>query len=315
MIFLSPADSDIEHWRTGIIVALCLHLAVLVMAVLGPDLIKSHSKKEEVYTVKLFGPVKQPVKKLSPPAPKPAPAPTPSPPMSRPLHAPAVNKTPRPVPEKTHKAVPKKPAVKPKPVKKTKPAPAVKKAVSLKPEKKKQTEKKSGPKLVKKTEAPSMEELLEKRIAAIKQQVREKEQEKKLQERLNALSRKLREKKKNARHSGAQAGDAMVSGTGTAETINEIIAKYGMEVSQRVWRRWNLPTQLIDQKGLEAIIEIRIADDGRIIAHEFEKPSGNMLFDQSAMRAVKDASQVPPLPPQLRPGPLVMGIRFRPEGM
>ncbi len=308
-----------EHWRTGIIIALCLHLAVLIMAIVGPDLIKSHRKKEEIYTVKLFEPVKQPVKKFESPAPKPAPAPSPPPvPKSRPIKPPAVTKPVQPSPiKKVRKAVEKKPQSKPKPLKKARPAPeakAAKKAVSLKPEKKKQVSK-PAQKPKEKPQPPSREELLKKRIAAIKQQVKEKEEEKKLQERLNALSRKLKERKKIAERPGVSPGDAAVSGTGKAESINEIIVRYGMEVSQRVWRRWNLPTQLIDQKGLEAIIEIRIADDGRIIAREFERASGNMLFDQSAMRAVKDASPVPPLPPQLRPGPLVMGIRFRPEGM
>ena len=301
-----------EQWRTGILIAVALHLIVLILAVFGPDLINSHRKKEEIYTVKLFGPVKQPVKQTAPPAPRPAPSPPapkprpkPSPPRKEAAKTPAA-------PKKIPKAAPKPTPQKALAVKKSKPAPAAKKAVSLNPEKKKQV-KKTAPKHAEKPKGPSREEILQKRIAAIEEQVRQKKEEKRLQERIDALSKKV--KQKNVTRPAAQASSASASGSGTAETINEVIARYGMEVSQRVWRRWNLPTQIIDPNGLEAIIEIRIADDGRILARKFEKTSGNMLFDQSVMRAVKDANPVPPLPKQLRPGPLVMGIRFRPENL
>jgi colicin import membrane protein len=313
-MILSFTGSEMEQWRAGILIAVALHLTVLILALFGPDLINFHRKKEEIYTVKLFGPVKQPVKQAAAPAPRPAPAPSPPVPKSRPKPAPPrkeIAKTPA-SPKKIPKAAAKPATQKALPVKKAKPAPAAKKAVSLNPEKKK-PEKKTVPKHKEKPKAPSREEILQKRIAAIEEQVRQKKEEKRLQERLDALSKKV--KQKNVIRPAAQASSASASGSGTAETINEVIARYGMEVSQRVWRRWNLPTQIIDPKGLEAIIEIRIADDGRILARKFEKTSGNMLFDQSVMRAVKDANPVPPLPKQLRPGPLVMGIRFRPEDL
>ncbi len=332
------SDSYFEHWKTGILIALLLHLSVLLMAMFGPDLLKLHQKKEEIYTVKLFAPVEQAVKSKDSPAPNSAstpvsPAPSkvqPPKPAKKLVRPPVVKKTaphpPKPVQKKSLPAKRPEPQVK----KVEKERQIQKKAVSLKPEKeKKKVEKPVKPKAVKKKPAkksekkaakpktakakkePSQEEILARRLAAIKEQIREKEEAKRLEERLKAL----REQVKKGKKTSTRATGASVSGSGRAKSINEVIAEYGNRVSSEIWRRWNLPTSLIDQKGLEAVIEIKIADDGTILERRFEKASGDLIFDRSAMRAVKEASHVPPLPPQLRPGPLVMGIRFRPEGM
>ncbi len=327
-----PLESGMEQWRTGIFIALTLHITVLILAIFAPDLILSQKKNQEIYTVKLFEPTMVHKRTTGPSnrtASKSAPVTKNSSPL--PHHTTQAKKSSKP-PRPVHVMQPKvsKPAPTPKVVSKpsVKPVEAQKKkAVSLHPEKKKlvkktRTEEKPKPspsakphkkKIQKKQKGPSAEELLQKRLAAIKQEVKEKQEERHLKERLKALSQKLR-KKQDKTDQASKAGTA-ASMTRKGKSINEIIAMYGKEVSNRIWRRWNLPTELIDSKGLEAIIEIEIADDGTIISRKFEKTSGNMLFDQSAMRAVKDATPVPALPPQLRPGPLVMGIRFRPEGM
>ncbi len=337
MTFFVPMNNGMEQWRTGIFIALTLHITVLILAIFAPDLILSQKKGQEIYTVKLFEPQMVHNRATGPSRKntnKPAPVTKSLPP--RPHHTSQtkkISKPPKPVNVKKPRI--SRPAPMKKRVSKPSARPAEaqkKKAVSLNPKKKKKivTQKaktagkpkpspsaKSRPKkILKRQKAPSEEELLQKRLAAIKQEVKEKQEERHLEERLKALSQKLRKKQDNTGQAPkAGAAGPAASMTGKGKNINEIIAMYGNEVSKRIWRRWNLPTELIDSKGLEAIIEIEIADDGTIISHKFEKTSGNMLFDQSAMRAVKDATPVPALPPQLRPGPLVMGIRFRPEGM
>ncbi len=327
-----------EQWKAGIFIALGLHFSVLAAAVFAPDLFHSARRQEQVYTVKLFEPVKQKTSRAAP-APKK---------LSRHIVKEPVRPKMPPAPAKTKPARPANPkpsavkknpashAVKPvavsKPVKKTVPP---KKAVSLnpaqkKPEHKTASKKKSKPHVVKKrTEpakknsnekkksaaTPNQDDLLAQKLAAIERQVKEREEDARLKARIAALARKVRGKSGTGGRARKQAGTSGFSSNGHGRKIDVVIARYGMIVSQRIWRRWNLPTQLLDQKGLEAIIEIQIAEDGRILATRFEKSSGNMLFDRSAMRAVKDASPVAALPVQLRPGPLVMGIRFRPEDM
>lgn len=345
-------DSYMEQWKTGVLIALGIHAAVVLLALFGPDLMTVQKKREEVYTVKLLAPVKETMKSRKSPAPRPAPElskpKTAPPPKSMPKQTARKIKPPPPAKKiekikKIEKSAPKAVAVKkpePKPIKPPvvqksvhKQPVANKKAVSLKPDKPQKKTAKSAPKPVAKkpvhkpvkepvksvqtkkkpAKAPALseEEKIKRRIAALKQRVKEKKEQEFLEERLKQLSQKVKEKDTKK----SSAAGAAVSGTGIAKTINQVVQEYGKMVSSQIWRRWKLPTPLIDKKGLEAVIEIKIATDGTILSHRFEKTSGDMLFDQSAMRAVKEASPVQPLPPELRPGPLVMGIRFRPEGM
>jgi colicin import membrane protein len=91
-----------------------------------------------------------------------------------------------------------------------------------------------------------------------------------------------------------------------------VLRLYCTEIWARVRNHWVLPEQLLDKTGLTSVVVIRIAQDGMVLKAEYEHKSGHALFDQSAMRAVQKAGPFPPLPPALRPGPLEIGIRFRP---
>ena len=64
---------------------------------------------------------------------------------------------------------------------------------------------------------------------------------------------------------------------------------------------------------LETIIIIVIERDGKIQKSWFEKRSGNTLYDQSAMRAIKKAGPLPPIPKEFSDNIFEIGIRFYPE--
>jgi TonB family protein len=77
---------------------------------------------------------------------------------------------------------------------------------------------------------------------------------------------------------------------------------------------WTLPEDL--PKGgvdLEAIIVLVIDKGGRLQKSWFEKKSGNTLYDQMAMRAIRRAEPFPPFPKELGDDPLEIGIRFYPD--
>jgi TonB family protein len=67
-------------------------------------------------------------------------------------------------------------------------------------------------------------------------------------------------------------------------------------------------------KGLETWISIKIARSGELKEAVFEKRSGNTLFDESALRAVKKAAPFPPLPEGIGGDFLEVGVRFCPGG-
>ena len=87
-----------------------------------------------------------------------------------------------------------------------------------------------------------------------------------------------------------------------------------------IWKRirsgWVLPdAALAGQKNLEAIIAIRISPNGQIEDIQFEKKSGNPIFDESALRAIQKANPLPPLPPGFEGGRFDVGVRFTPSDL
>ena len=87
-----------------------------------------------------------------------------------------------------------------------------------------------------------------------------------------------------------------------------------------IWKRirsvWVLPdAALAGQKNLEAIIGIRISPNGQIEDIQFEKKSGNPIFDESVLRAIKKANPLPPLPPGFEGERFDVGVRFTPSDL
>jgi TonB family protein len=82
----------------------------------------------------------------------------------------------------------------------------------------------------------------------------------------------------------------------------------------KVKKEWTLPGDISKgNAGLETIIVIIIERDGKIQKSWFEKRSGNALYDQSAMRAIKKADPLLPLPKELSDSTFEIGIRFHPD--
>jgi TonB family protein len=83
---------------------------------------------------------------------------------------------------------------------------------------------------------------------------------------------------------------------------------------QRIRSVWVLPEEALGgKKNLETIITIRITKDGQIEDMQFEKKSGNPYLDESAVRAIKKANPLPPLPPGFEGDKFDVGVRFTPS--
>ena len=85
---------------------------------------------------------------------------------------------------------------------------------------------------------------------------------------------------------------------------------------QRIRSAWVLSEGALGgKKDLETIIAIRIGKDGRIEDIQFEKKSGNAQLDESALRAIKKANPLPPLPPGFEGDKFDVGVRFTPSDL
>ncbi len=89
---------------------------------------------------------------------------------------------------------------------------------------------------------------------------------------------------------------------------------FGQIVESKIKKVWTIPENLVKEIiDLETIIVIIIDKGGKIQRSWVEKSSGNNLYDQSAMRAIKKAEPFPPIPEVLNKETLEIEIRFTPE--
>ena len=97
-------------------------------------------------------------------------------------------------------------------------------------------------------------------------------------------------------------GSLTGSATGNSSSAEEG-DEYATQVRDAIHRNWSSPSGLLDEAQLaqlEAVVRVRISDSGQLSGASLVKPSGNALFDDSAVQAVKSTSQVPPIPPASR---------------
>jgi len=310
-------------WAAGIL-SLLLHITLITILTVGlkPTMTKM---KPSVYrvTIRPYAPQGDGSPLGSSPAERPGPAITKSAP-------PPIQKT---VVEKI------KPAEKAKPVEKTKPAESEKGRKAV--EGLKSPQKKSEKKVV----TAEKEDLSEKQKNSLKnlheelEDIRKKaalEEIKKKIVRREALEKEQTKEasaasaSQGAIASGSRTGTGTGTGTGSSgsptggspwgssfggsSALQSRLNDYYDSIWEKIKKEWTLPENL--PKGrttLETTIVIVIDREGKIQKSWFERKSGNTLFDQRAMRAIKKAEPLPPIPKEFSDTTLEMGFRFHPD--
>jgi len=113
--------------------------------------------------------------------------------------------------------------------------------------------------------------------------------------------------------SGSTTKTATVSGPkGTGLEPDFYMKQYLSAVYQKIHDHWILPDLQNWDNALEAILSIIIRKDGTVENSYFEKKSDNIYFNQFVLKAVKEASPLPPFPDQLEEETLEVGLRFKP---
>ncbi len=109
-------------------------------------------------------------------------------------------------------------------------------------------------------------------------------------------------------NSGGRAGRMAAAGGSGGQASD-----YAGFVSSRVHSNWSIPPELKPKSSIVTVVEIRIRRDGSLAYAAFEKRSGNNIYDESAMKAVKKSAPFPPLPAAYPSGIMEIGIRFHPS--
>ena len=100
-------------------------------------------------------------------------------------------------------------------------------------------------------------------------------------------------------------------GGGGGQPVDIRYRTYFDLIWSRIRSSWILPEGVATRDRLLTVVGIRIAPDGEILEFRIEKGSGNAYYDQSAIRAIRKSSPLPPLPEDLGDEPLEIGVNFR----
>jgi TonB family protein len=144
-----------------------------------------------------------------------------------------------------------------------------------------------------------------------------KESMKRLQEALDEIRKKaaLDEiRKRVARKEREEDRSTAIPSAKTSLEMESKLNEYYSLVWAKIKGAWTIPENLLKEMvDLETIIVLTIERNGKIQKFWFEKKSGNALYDQSAMRAIKKAEPLPPIPKEWSDDTLEIGIRFFPD--
>lgn len=114
----------------------------------------------------------------------------------------------------------------------------------------------------------------------------------------------------SGRGTGSGSGGSPWGSSGLESKLND----YYSLIWAKIKEAWTLPENLSKEKtDLEAVIVVVIEKEGKVQKTWFEKKSGNALYDQMAMRAIKKAEPFPPIPKEFSDNTFEIGIRFHPD--
>jgi|GEM_PF-1322810 len=109
---------------------------------------------------------------------------------------------------------------------------------------------------------------------------------------------------------GSPFGSENIYASGPTGGVPDLeFSAYYNDIWKRIRSMWSVPEDLLDQ-DLETVLSIRIARDGTIVDVWMEESSGNSYYDETALRAVRKANPLAPLPEKYTGASMDVGIRF-----
>ena len=102
-------------------------------------------------------------------------------------------------------------------------------------------------------------------------------------------------------------------GEGGGGIVDPLLQKYHNDIHEKIKNSWRKPFNV--KKGLETIVGVKIRRDGVVVDIEVVSRSGNRLFDESVMRAIRLGEPYPKIPAGIKDDPVDLGFIFNPEDM
>jgi len=137
--------------------------------------------------------------------------------------------------------------------------------------------------------------------------------EKRVRQKMESRIEKLREKVETEEKPVVTQKVTEIAPKPSRAVINMRLRAYYDSIWRRIKEEWILPGSLLEEIEEIPVIVIKLRRDGSIVESWFEKKSGSLMYDESAMRAIKKANPLQPFPQELDEEFLEIGIRFHPE--
>lgn len=135
------------------------------------------------------------------------------------------------------------------------------------------------------------------------------------EEEIHALESRIRELRRQGLDVPGRSTERHLSIPGSSissSSIDPELQVYLSEVWKRLKSAWGLPGGLSLRRDLETVVSVKIRRDGRIIGIDWEKKSGNRLYDESVLRTLRSVDPFPPFPQSIPYESIEIGLRFLP---
>jgi TolA protein len=142
-----------------------------------------------------------------------------------------------------------------------------------------------------KVEKPKTEKRIERQLVKLKREVEAKEAKERLDRAFKELERKV-----DSEAASEVPGAGVPSGGGEGSPEGLKMEIYKASVWNKIRANWSYPEVLGFKTNPEAIVLVQVTQDGQIRDLQLIKESGNSLFDQSVVRAVKLSEPLPSFP-------------------
>ena len=151
-------------------------------------------------------------------------------------------------------------------------------------------------------------------------QIQQKEALKSVRESIAQIQKKLLDEKEKAEEEAVEPdqssegpADERVSSSFQGGDSHEG-ELYRTQLWSLIHSRWSVSEANLDSnKNLETVIVMRLSRDGTIRDVKIVKSSGNVMFDNSALMAIKKVGQFPPFPPEIAIESEEFEVSFVPE--
>jgi colicin import membrane protein len=84
--------------------------------------------------------------------------------------------------------------------------------------------------------------------------------------------------------------------SGVSQIEGVALQIYRGQITSQIYGNWSYPAAMSSKKSLEAIVTLKIKEDGTILESAFKKKSNDSIFDQSVLKAIEKSNPLLPLP-------------------